>query len=592
MRSRFDSSRFDSSLVGLQWALRFVLIAMLLLALAACSDDPTSNSNAVVAVQVTAAAPSVELGDSVLLSAAPKLSDGTVRTDLTVSWFSTDTSVARVEGRAGQKAMVVGRKAGTASIRAMAGNKAGETAIEVVVTPPAELPVITAITPNTASEGDPLLTITVNGAHFTDLSLVKWNGVAVSTEFVSPTVLRALITPANLAQAGTADVTVRTGPPGGGTSAGKPFTILSRVATVKVELPQKVLWVGEVSQLNATPRDQNGNDLPKRATAWSTTNEIVLTVNAQGVVTPIADGYAEVRAEIDGKTGIEGVYVRTAPTYDLMYDSNRGNGGRELWIISLGADATPRRWLPEGTLAEDAATNPDGTRIAFVCRDEFFNSDICVANRDGSGMARLTTYGGADDQPAWSRDGAQIAFRSMRGVQSQIWIMNADGSNQRNMMGDSYNVFDGAQGYPSFGTNGRVYFQISYPGGESVLASMPISGTWQDVKLHTPAGYADTQPAVSWDGSTIMVNRKPTNAIAGTIMYTDLEGNTLFSLNLPGRGFMPSWSRNDQYVTYSSSEDGLNALNVYVSKRNDFWSKLITAGVAIGGGRNPIFIKR
>jgi len=31
MRSRFDSSRFDSSLVGLQWALRLILLAMVLM---------------------------------------------------------------------------------------------------------------------------------------------------------------------------------------------------------------------------------------------------------------------------------------------------------------------------------------------------------------------------------------------------------------------------------------------------------------------------------------------------------------------------------------------------------------------------------
>ena len=95
MRSRFDSSRFDSSLVGLQRALRFVLLAMALLALAACSDDPTGSAGDIVNVQVSAAAPTVEKGDSVLLSAAPKRADGTTRTDVSISWFSTDTSIAR-----------------------------------------------------------------------------------------------------------------------------------------------------------------------------------------------------------------------------------------------------------------------------------------------------------------------------------------------------------------------------------------------------------------------------------------------------------------------------------------------------------------
>ncbi len=591
MRSRFDSSRFDSSLVGLQWALRFVLLAMVLLAMAACSDDPTGNGGVVVSVQVTAAEPTVELGDSVLLSAAPKRADGSVRSDLAVSWFSTDTSVARVEGRAGQKAMVVGKKAGTALIRAMAGERTGETAIEVTVTEPAELPVIAGLTPTTATEGDPLLTITITGANFSELSLVKWNGVAVGTEFVSSTVLRALITPANLAQAGTAEVTVRTGPPGGGTSAGKPFIILSRVATVKVELPQSVLWVGEAAQLDATPRDQTGNDLPKRATTWSTSDASVIAVNAQGVITPLQEGYAEVRAQVDGKIGSEGVYVRAAPNYDLMYDSNR-NGARELWIVSLGIDATPRRWLPEGTLAEDAATNPTGTRIAFVCRDQYLNTDICVANRDGSGIARLTTYAGSDDQPTWSPDGTQLAFRSMRSGQSHIWIMSADGSNQRNLMGNMYNVLDGQQSHPTFASNGRLYFQITYEAFDrSVLASMPSSGTPAQVMEHTPQGTSDSDPAVSWNGSNIIVRRKQGGSEAG-LVYVDLSGNALISVNYPGKGFMPAWSRNDQWIAYSASGDGQLPGHVFVAKPHDFWRKQITIGAAVGGGKNPVFIKR
>jgi uncharacterized protein YjdB len=589
MRSRFDSNRFDTSLVGLQWALRFVLLAMALLSLAACSDDPTSNGRPIAFVQVTAAEPTVELGDSVLLSAAPKEADGTVRTDLTVSWFSTDTSVARVEGRAGQKGMVVGKKAGTVTIRAMAGSKTGETALEVTVTGPAA-PAIHTIEPATATEGDPLLTITVTGANFSEMSLVRWNGVAVATEFVSSTVLRALITPAALAQAGTAEVAVRTGPPGGGTSAGKPFTILSRVAAVNVRVTQPVLWVGEELQVEATPQDQGGNDLPKRATTWTTSDPTVLAVNNQGVVRPLREGYAEVVATVDGKVGSEGVYVKTAPGYDLMYDSNRG-GNRELWIISLGVDEAPRRWLAEGFWGEDANTKHDGTKIVFVSRDQFLNSDIWVANRDGSGLTRLTTYAGADDQPVWTLDG-RIVFRSMRSGQSQIWIMNADGSGQRNLMDDSYNMLGGQQSHPTVSPDNKLFFQISYPDYDrTVLATMPLNGTWRDLRELTPMGFSDSDPAISWAGHMLLVHRKQ-GAIDYGLVYLDVNGNQLISTSYPGPGFMPAWSRNDKWLAYSSSPNGTNPTDIYVAQPHDFWRKRITIGEAQGGGRNPVFIKR
>jgi Tol biopolymer transport system component len=286
------------------------------------------------------------------------------------------------------------------------------------------------------------------------------------------------------------------------------------------------------------------------------------------------------------------VYVVNAPPYDLMYDSNRANGTRELWIVSLGANPNPRRWLAEGFSGEDPVTNRDGTRIAFVSRDQYGNSDIWVANRDGSGLQRLTTYEGIDDNPAWSPDGTRIAFRSARGGQSQIWIMDADGSNQRNLMGNSFNVLDAQQSKPSFGTNGRIYFQVYYPWQEIYrLASMPVNGTWHDVVTHTPAGWSDSDPAVSWDGSRILVRRQQGNTDYG-LQYVDLNGNPIFALHYPGPGFGPSWSRNDQWIAYSHSIVGNNAIDVFVTRVNDFWRKRVTVAATMGPARNPIFIKR
>jgi hypothetical protein len=133
MRSRFDANRFDASLLGLQWALRLVILAMAILALAACeNDDPTGNKAELANVEVSALTSVVEAGDSVLISAAPRRADGTTRTDLQINWLSTDTSVATVEGRAGQKAMVTARKAGPVTIRAMVEAETGQAQLNVV----------------------------------------------------------------------------------------------------------------------------------------------------------------------------------------------------------------------------------------------------------------------------------------------------------------------------------------------------------------------------------------------------------------------------------------------------------------------------
>jgi hypothetical protein len=54
---------------------------------------------------------------------------------------------------------------------------------------------------------------------------VQWNGLARATTFVSSTQLRASVAAADITTAGTAQVTVISPAPGGGTSAALPFTI-------------------------------------------------------------------------------------------------------------------------------------------------------------------------------------------------------------------------------------------------------------------------------------------------------------------------------------------------------------------------------
>lgn len=50
-------------------------------------------------------------------------------------------------------------------------------------------------------------------------------------------------------------------------------------------------------------------------------------------------------------------------------------------------------------------------------------------NADGSGKINLTSNSAVDLSPAWSPDGAKIVFSSDRDGDSDIYTMDADGSN-------------------------------------------------------------------------------------------------------------------------------------------------------------------
>lgn len=76
-----------------------------------------------------------------------------------------------------------------------------------------------------------------------------------------------------------------------------------------------------------------------------------------------------------------------------------------------------------------AHTNPSGL-IAFDSTREG-NSEVYVINADGSGQTNLTHNAADDAWPSWSPNGKQIAFFSSRSGWEELYVMEADGSNVR-----------------------------------------------------------------------------------------------------------------------------------------------------------------
>lgn len=99
--------------------------------------------------------------------------------------------------------------------------------------------------------------------------------------------------------------------------------------------------------------------------------------------------------------------------------------------IYQGLLENPTKGVGENHLV---AYSPDGTKIAFMSNRDG-NPEIYAANRDGSGLRRLTNHQAGDTSPTWSPSSAQIAFISDRtGTnQPQLYVMNADGSGLRRL---------------------------------------------------------------------------------------------------------------------------------------------------------------
>ncbi len=129
--------------------------------------------------------------------------------------------------------------------------------------------------------------------------------------------------------------------------------------------------------------------------------------------------------------------IQTGETVQLT-DNNVEDGnpawspnGKEIAFRSGGAielmesDGTDQRPLATGMKSSTPDWSPDGARIVFSGGGGF-QTDLYVVDTNGTQTTALTHDHGANYHPSWSPDGKQIAFEKSF---FEIWVIDADGSN-------------------------------------------------------------------------------------------------------------------------------------------------------------------
>jgi len=256
--------------------------------------------------------------------------------------------------------------AGTAQVTA---SSSGGTSAVVPFTINNPTPVVSGMSPTSASVGGAAFTLTVNGSGFTSASAVRWNGSARTTTFISLTQLTAPITAADLATAAGVPVTVFTPTPGGGTSAALTFSVNNPAPTLTSVSPAGAIAGGAAFTLTV-----NGSNFVNGSTVmWNGSARATTFVSARQVTTAIA------AADITMAASVPVTVVTPAP--------GGGTSGALTFPIASGGPTIPSAGP---TLTAISPTSATAGSVAFtlILTGSGFSSG---ATAQWNGAARTTT---------------------------------------------------------------------------------------------------------------------------------------------------------------------------------------------------------
>ncbi len=143
----------------------------------------------------------------------------------------------------------------------------------------------------------------------------------------------------------------------------------------------------------------------------------------------IFDGYGNWRA--DGRKIVfqSGRVTATNP-----------NGTQQIFVMNTdGSDATQITFTDVNN-NDNPAWSPDGRKIVFVRHmfqddpdPDVDNHDVWTMNADGSNQRNLTNNFAEDNEPNWSPDGRKIAFTSDRTGSNEVYTTDPNGSRLRQL---------------------------------------------------------------------------------------------------------------------------------------------------------------
>jgi outer membrane protein assembly factor BamB len=379
-------------------------------------------------------------------------------------------------------------------------------------------PVLQFISATSIYAGSPGFTLSLSGSAFASQSTARLNGSARPTTLVSAGQINMQISAADIARAGTVQITVSNASGGGGVSAALPLQIqpasLSTLSTQSVSAgsPGFILTVSGYGYWPQSVIQWNGSSRP---TTYTSAGQLSAQISTNDLIAAGTYPVTVLSASGDVSNALN-VVVRALPALSLssVAPASVTAGGPLYTMVLTGTGFTTQsvaKW--NGVALNTTYLSPTELLAVVPATDIATTSTVSVVVSSGaatSASSSVSVVPPSKDAVAFQLNATHsgtISFNAVALPTSKKWTVNVGGS-------------------PSFAviTNGKVYLTVNAAGNSKLVVLDQATGanTWGPVSLAGPAN-------ATYDSGVLLV-LSASSTTGGLLQAFDpTSGNVLWS---------------------------------------------------------------
>lgn len=242
-------------------------------------------------------------------------------------------------------------------------------------------------------------------------------------------------------------------------------------------------------------------------------------------------------------TGEKGVFSTR-----IAYVTKAGNR-YNLWVADSDGE-NAQSALASGEPIISPAWSANGAQLAYVSFES--RKPVVYVHDVATGKRRLVAnFRGSNSAPAWSPDGRTLAVTLSRDGGSQLYTISPNGGEPRRLTQSA-----GIDTEPVYAPDGRSIYFVSDRGGAPQIYRMPATGG--NPERVTFTGSYNISPAISPDGRWLAYISRINGVFKLQVM--ELGSSTVNSITDTTADESPSFAPNGRLIVYATRQNGREAL--------------------------------